>query len=83
MPSHGERAQFANASVGWVVKSKWPIPLPAHPREKSPYGFRRMAHYHPNPGKAHTWGESWRGGLNEEDVYGGVDRSRCSGDDGF
>lgn len=51
--------------------------------EKSPYGFRRIAHYHPNTGKAHTWGKSWRGGLNEEDVYGGVDRSRCSGDDGF
>ena len=31
------------------------------------------AHYHPNTRKAHSWGESWRGGLIEEDVYGGGD----------
>ena len=42
--------------------------------EKPPYGFRRIVHYHPNTGKAHTWGKSWLGGLNEEEVYGGVDR---------
>jgi hypothetical protein len=36
--------------------------------------LRRIVLYHSNTGKAHTWEKSWRGGLNEEDIYGGVDR---------
>jgi hypothetical protein len=41
--------------------------------EKSPYGSRCIAHYHPNTGKA-ILGKimAWR--LNEEDIHGGVDR---------